>query len=80
MLACQLDYVSAMAEGKTKSMTEAAKRDDGASHAHLNKVRQAHKPTLLLPLADGLRLRCVLAMCGSSDPDPRMPLALTAVH
>lgn len=39
MLACQRDYVSAMAEGKTKAMTEAAKRDDSASHAHLNKLR-----------------------------------------
>ena len=59
MLACQRDYVSAMAEGKTKAMTEAAKRDDSASHAHLNKVLQAHKRSLSLPLADGSRSSCV---------------------
>jgi len=39
MLACQLDYIAAMSQGKTAEMTDAARRVDSASHAHLNKLR-----------------------------------------
>jgi len=39
MLASQLAYTTTMAQGKSNEMTEAAKRNDGAHHARLNKLR-----------------------------------------